>query len=59
CFNSSQSILHYYGTLCGRTAPFSQRREKKCLLEKRLIRRLAATDCYGSSPVAAQDVSPF
>ncbi len=29
------------------TPPFSQRREKKCPLKKRLIRRLAATDCYG------------
>ena len=41
------------------TLPFSQRREKKCPLEKRLIRRLAATVCYGSVPVSAQDVSPF
>jgi hypothetical protein len=41
------------------TAPFSQRREKKCPLEKRLIRRLAATVRYGSVPVSAEDVSPF
>ncbi|MFN9917545.1 MAG: hypothetical protein ACK53L_33480, partial [Pirellulaceae bacterium] len=24
CFNSSQSILHYYGTLCGRTLPITE-----------------------------------
>ena len=46
--------------LCeARTPPFSQRREKKCPIQKRPIRRLAATVCSSSSDATKVDSKPL